>query len=136
MRGLRSTIAAALFAAACMAGCAREDGPELGTVTGRVTMDGKPLSRVRVVYSLGHSRPSAGITDSDGRYELRYTVSRMGALPGPHTVQFYQLGSAADGGTANGDADDDGDGGGLLVSPEGVVVREVQPGNNVFDFEL
>ena len=113
-----------LVGAALSGGCMGQDGPELGTVVGRVTIDGKPAQQVRVVFSLGHSRPSAAVTDSDGRYELLYTVNRKGALPGAHTVQFFQIDEMEEGGATP------------LHSGSAEIVREVKPGKNVFDFEL
>lgn len=110
-------------------GCARNDGPELGSVTGTVSMNGKPLDNARVAFWLGHSRPSEGITDSRGRYELRYTVNQTGALIGEHQVRIS---------TAIPQPDD-------TMAPERVpaefnkrsnLVRAVKPGGSVFDFEI
>lgn len=124
MFGLRRSIVGLAVAASLLVGCAREEGPELGAVTGRVLKEGRPLPGVRVVFSLGHSRPSAGITDEQGRYELRYTGTRNGALLGQHQVQFY---------SASEDSTDEG-----FVPVEGntELVREVKAGTNVFDFEF
>ena len=123
MSALRTCIIGLAASAALVVGCSREEGPELAPVSGRVLMNGRPLSNVRVVFSLGHSRPSTGITDEDGNYELRYTISHNGALPGEHQVRFYKLEGA----------DEEG---GQTLAGDVELVREVKPGNNVFDFEL
>ena len=62
-------------------------GPELGTVTGTVSVDNKPAANV--VVSFRHEnggRNSSATTDSEGTYTLQYSSSRLGALIGKHTV--------------------------------------------------
>jgi hypothetical protein len=122
-------ICGCLAGSVLLSGCAQTTGPELGSVTGRVTMNGKPLENVRVLFWLGHSRPSEGITNSSGRYELRYTVNQDGALLGEHKVRIS---------TAIPRPDD-------TMAPERVppafnsqsdIVREVKRGSNVFDFDI
>jgi len=112
-----------------LTGCSGSTGPELGYVSGTVTQNGKPLENARVIFWLGQSRPSVGLTDSNGWYELRYTVNQDGALIGEHQVRIS---------TAIPRADD-------TTTPELVpaaynesstLVREVKPGNNVFDFDI
>ena len=60
----------------------------LGTVTGTVTLDGKPLPQATVTFSRGQGRMSVGTTDEQGRYKLLYTVNQQGAEPGTHTVSI------------------------------------------------
>lgn len=73
-----------------MSGCgASSDSPPTGTVTGVVTLDGKPLSGVVVSFSpevgtLG--QPSLAATDGEGRYELKYNATTKGAVVGSHKV--------------------------------------------------
>jgi hypothetical protein len=72
------------------AGCNREKLPKLGTVTGRVTMDGQPVPEATVIFEStkeGES-PSLGKTDADGRYELYYSRGHKGATPGEHVVRI------------------------------------------------
>lgn len=57
-------------------------GYSLGTVTGTVTLDGKPLPQATVTFSRGKGRTSVGTTDEQGRYKLLYTVNQQGAEPG------------------------------------------------------
>lgn len=69
-----------------LTGCG-PSGPELGTVEGTLTIDGEPASGVRVTFMPeGEGRPSSGTTDGSGHYELAYSSSHMGALPGKHAV--------------------------------------------------
>lgn len=125
MCGTRLSMAMLALVAVLAGGCAQEEGPELGSVTGTVTKQGRPVPGVRVVFSLGHSRPSAGITDEQGRYELRYTGTRNGALLGRHKVQFY---SESEDSTDESFAP--------VKGQDSELVREVKAGTNVFDFEL
>jgi hypothetical protein len=68
-----------------LAGC--NSGIDLGTVTGHITKDGKPQPKLIVNFSPGAGhRGSQGYTDADGRYELIYTLNKMGAVPGQHHV--------------------------------------------------
>src|SRR5262245_45808699 len=76
----------AVLAALCAGGCRR--GPELAPVSGRVTLDGKPLDLAEVSFLPEAGRASHGVADSSGHYELRYTRDQMGALVGQHTVRI------------------------------------------------
>ncbi len=70
----------------CLAVTGCDSGPALGTVTGQVTMDGKPLPNVAVTFIPAAGGGSAsGITDASGKYELNY-LDRKGALIGKHKV--------------------------------------------------
>jgi hypothetical protein len=61
----------------------------IGTVSGTVTLDAKPLAGavVRFQPDAGQS-PSSGITDESGQYSLRYTREIEGAEIGDHTVRI------------------------------------------------
>jgi hypothetical protein len=70
-----------------IAGCGGPTTAKLGTVHGRVTMDGKPLAHAGVRFQPqdgGHD--STGFTDADGNYRLRYIRDIMGARLGAHKV--------------------------------------------------
>lgn len=70
-------------------GCSsRGDQPELGTVTGTITLDGQPLAGVAVVFQPDNGRPSRGMTDAQGKYELTYIRQTKGAKVGPHRVEI------------------------------------------------
>lgn len=63
-------------------------GPEIASVSGRVTMDGKPLANATIVFSPENGRPAGARTDADGNYVLNFTEGRQGAIPGPNTIQI------------------------------------------------
>lgn len=61
--------------------------PPLGKVTGVVTRGGQPLAGVTVLFQpVAGGRASVGVTDSTGRYTLRFTEVADGAMVGDHTV--------------------------------------------------
>ncbi len=69
-------------------GC-RHSGPPLAPVTGVVTVNGNPVPGVIVEFQPETpGSPSIGHTDSGGRYELRFSRKRWGALLGKHTVRL------------------------------------------------
>ena len=72
-----------------LTGC--EKPPQLGRVTGTVTMNGKPLDEVRVLFlpdpeSENEGAHSVCITDKDGKYDLIYSKDAEihGAIVGWH----------------------------------------------------
>ncbi|QDU36242.1 hypothetical protein Mal4_05260 [Maioricimonas rarisocia] len=63
------------------------DQPELGEVTGVVTLDGEPLADARVVFSpVEGGQSSEATTDAQGKYALVYRGEQMGAKIGEHKV--------------------------------------------------
>lgn len=69
------------------AGCSQ--GPQLVTVEGQVTLDGKPLADASVIFRpAAGGRPSIGRTDEEGRYVLQFTEGQQGALVGSHAVSI------------------------------------------------
>jgi hypothetical protein len=113
-------------------GCG-SSGPELARVSGTVKMDGAPLKDAFVTFTPEQAgRPSFGGTNADGYYDLVYTDTKKGALPGQHTVKVstYQ--------GANPEA-------GTKAQPERVpakyntkseLKRKVEPGSNTIDIEI
>jgi hypothetical protein len=109
-----------------VAGCGRE-GPEVAPVKGRVTLDGKPLNTVDIVFQpINGDSPSTSRTDADGNYEMLYKRGVMGARTGEHTVRIDF--------TSN-----------IISNPPKIPLRynvqselkeEVKAGENVFNFEL
>lgn len=83
-------------------GCGSSGGrPELGTVSGTVTMDGKPLAGVVVSFAPESGRTSSGVTDADGKYELTYAHGAKGAQVGKHSVHVSSQGGERGGGDPN-----------------------------------
>jgi hypothetical protein len=80
---------------AALAGCG---GSDFGTVTGAVTLDGKPLDGGSVTfYPANTGALSYGEVSPEGKYELR-TASRDGVLPGPYIATIsYRSGRAGPG---------------------------------------
>jgi len=73
-----------LFVVGCGGG--QDDGPELGIVTGTVTMDGAPLPNVTVTFTSEKGQASFGTTDGEGKYELTFKGDAKGAEVGGHKV--------------------------------------------------
>lgn len=86
----RALIAAVLCV--LLVGCSRE--PERGPVSGVVTLDGKPLPNVMVMFvpDPEHGTPglrSVALTDNDGRYVMFTDKDQNGASVGTHRVSLY-----------------------------------------------
>lgn len=84
-----------------VAGCADSD---LGTVSGMVQMDGKPLPDAVITFypiepdvSSGKGRASSGRTNEDGYYELQYNREAKGAEIGRHKVEITTAQESAGG---------------------------------------
>ena len=76
-----------LVLALLLCGCGRSDLPDLGYVTGKVTVGGTPQPNAVVKFTpVGEGRPSSGETDESGNYELQYLVDTKGAIVGEHVV--------------------------------------------------
>lgn len=110
----------------------------MGQVSGRVTCDGKPVTTATVEFRPEQGPGAFGSLDSEGRYVLRTKSAGDGVVAGKNAVsivpvvEFNLLGSRE---------------GKQPPQPSAVpekyrrsetsgLVREVKPGNNVFDFEL
>lgn len=126
----------ALFA---IYGCSStpDDMPEVGTVTGVVTLDGKPLEQAQVSFSPENGRTSTGTTDASGTYELTYTPTVQGAKIGKHSVRISTFQEP------EGDLDNEEKlkGGREELVPEKynkqtTLTADVKAGENTFDFEL
>lgn len=73
-------------AVVCHVGCQGGDRPPLGRVSGVVTLDGEPLAGMEISFTPQSGRPSLGVTDAAGRYELTYVGATKGAKVGRHRV--------------------------------------------------
>jgi hypothetical protein len=72
-----------------LSGCwGASDLPELGDVTGVVTLDGEPLPHASVEFIPENRNPSIGLTDDQGRYKLTFHANADGALIGRHKVKI------------------------------------------------
>lgn len=126
-------------------GCGgRSDQPELGQVTGTITLDGKPLVGIAVVFQPDSGRPARGMTDADGKYELTYIRNTKGTKVGPNRVEIApsEDGEAEEPEVAEGEAKPAPKRkSGKPSIPARYNVRtelnaDVKPGENKFDFAL
>lgn len=134
LRGPRAAVS--LMAMACIvalvatggSGC-RPGDQNVSPVTGRVTLDGIPLSGAQVMFLPTIGRPSKGETNADGVYELLYTYKQNGAEHGMHTVRVTTALPSQDG----------------TIAPERVpkmyneqsqLQQEVRRGRNTIDLPL
>ena len=86
-RGRSASVVAGLVLVFAMAGCGGAQKPGLVPVQGTVTQGGSPLSGAEVMFMpKNQGVPAAGKTDDGGRFELRFSDGRRGALPGSYGV--------------------------------------------------
>jgi hypothetical protein len=115
-------------------GCG-SSGPELGQVTGTVTLDGQPVPRASITFAPVEKGPaSMGGTNKDGRYKLLYNTDRQGAVLGKHNVTIRSLEQDPDG-------DDKPSGPAPVKVPAkysqvGELTAEVKAGSQEVNFEL
>lgn len=63
------------------------DRPGTIPVSGRVTLEGKPVAGAAVTFAPADGRrPATGLTDAEGRFTLATFADGDGALPGEHRV--------------------------------------------------
>ncbi|QDU48521.1 carboxypeptidase regulatory-like domain-containing protein [Gimesia panareensis] len=113
------------------------DQPDLGTVTGTVTMNDKPLPGVMVVFSPESGRSSMGLTNDAGEYELEYVGDTKGAKVGQHKISITTAqsdSSEESGGEESGAPTKE------TIPPtyntQTILSEEVKPGENIINFTL
>jgi hypothetical protein len=115
----------AAIAILALVGC-DSGGVSLGTVSGKITRNGKPLPGAWIKFiPVQPGRQSFGRTDAEGNYELKYTLEKKGALVGKHRVSLGTGGEVGEGGN--------------LLHPEVELHAEeveVHSGGNSLNFEL
>ncbi len=80
-----------------VAGCG-EKNPPTGKVTGKVTLDGKPVEGAVVTFTPeGGGNPAVGRTKADGTFSLTTFEPDDGALLGPHKITVTKF-NVPDGG--------------------------------------
>ncbi|WP_417385160.1 DUF6795 domain-containing protein [Gimesia sp.] len=119
-----------LFCMVLISGCSGggEPLPELTDVTGTVTLDGKPLENISVIFQpeAADQASSRGTTDAEGKFKLMYNQDAAGAVSGKHKVRFAVM---------------DADSTGLLPekytrSSSGETADVTLAGSNNFQFDL
>ncbi len=135
---IRFTASAGLLCAFSLLWClgcsGRSDLPDLGTVSGTVTVDGKPTAGIMVHFSPdGGGRTSTGVTDSSGHYELNYTADAEGAVVGKHKVTLSANSEAA----SDDQLDLSGSNSAIPDKYKGRTFEfDVKAGSNTFDIKL
>jgi hypothetical protein len=135
---MRSTFP--LLCLVCLAvGCG--DGRQLGTVSGRVTLDGQPLADARVNFQPAGDTRNPGIgsfgrTNANGEYSLTLIDEKAeGAIVGKHRVMIKAVPEGA------GDPADDKQRAGVDRVPaeynsKSTLTFDVKPGHNTADWKL
>ena len=118
-------------------GCG-QSGPQLGDVTGTVTLDSKPVPGALVTFisKEADGTSSYGKTESNGKYKLEFSTERFGAMLGSHdvviTTKRVSAEEAPDTGTVEKTE--------FIAIPKhyarGALTAEVKSGSNVCDFAL
>ncbi|MDR1270278.1 MAG: carboxypeptidase-like regulatory domain-containing protein [Planctomycetaceae bacterium] len=76
-----------LFLIICCTIIGCNNGPNTASVSGVVTIDGKPVEGVHLKFSpKSGERPSVGYTNERGEYTLSFTQDQKGCIPGEHVV--------------------------------------------------
>ncbi|RCS44596.1 hypothetical protein DTL42_16855 [Bremerella cremea] len=121
------------------------DQPDLGQVTGTVTLDGKPLSDTAIVFYPDSGRPARGLTDAEGKYELIYIRDTRGTKLGHNRVEIAPSEEAEDEDEEETDEDTPQVKRPAKSKKPKIPARyntkteleaDVKPGDNTFDFKL
>lgn len=112
------------------AGCGAKSDPDLSSVRGKITLDGKPLVGARVEFTPLSGSPSYGTTDEQGAYSLRFTRDRQGATVGTHVVRIRTFRDEDETGRRKAEQLPD------KYNARSELRREVAAGANQLDFEL
>jgi len=114
-----------------LAGCGGPEHPEVGRVSGVITLDGQPLEGATVMFQPTEGRASIATTDSAGKYSMTYLDGVPGAKLGSHQVIIR--------------TEIPGEDGQPPIAKEKLpkkyheqteLTAEVKPGSNTFDFDL
>jgi hypothetical protein len=109
------------------AGCGAGHGgdmPEIGTVHGIVTIDGKHLPNVSIYFKPDVGRQSIAKTDTEGVYKAMYLIDEEGVKVGPCSVYLDWA------------PDDSGPPIPVKYGFQGELKLNVQPGDNTFNIEV
>ncbi len=107
-----------------LCGCGSSDRPDLGTVSGTVTLNGQPLPNAEIVFQHPQKRFSTATTNENGRYELIYIRDIKGAAVGKHSVVITAKDAARRQVVP------------LKYNHKTTLTADVKPGDNTFDFKL
>ena len=100
MRAARWQTTILLFTAivCSLSGCGgASNAPKVHAVTGILTVSGQPTPNIIVHFVPAKGRPSTGVTDAKGAFELKYEKDVLGVVPGDHKVWIeYRPGTPAE----------------------------------------
>ena len=89
MNTRRVAIVPVLVGLLLLAGCPGPKKASVYSVTGKVTVEGKPLIGCVILFApVGTGSTASGAIGPDGSYKLSTDGGRQGALPGKYKVQF------------------------------------------------
>jgi hypothetical protein len=120
--------------AVAITGCGGNSGPKLASVTGKITIDGKPVAGagIQLISQEPNGSVAYGMTDESGYYEMAFGQSRKGAFPGKNKVVLNSDSHVSVGGEKYDGAE--------VFPPEyntkSEKIVEVKDGPNVFDFDV
>lgn len=129
-RSLRPSALYLLFGLCILLGCGSDN--DLAEVTGKVTMDGKPVSNAfgKFLPKGATGAPSFGKTDAEGNYRMMFSDTESGAWIGENavTISTGDVGLAPGMGTAETIP--------AIYNTKTTLVETVESGRNNFNFEL
>lgn len=87
MKTVSLTTCALVLSISAGCGGGAKDMPEIGTVSGKLTLDGVPVAGADIsFYPLSGGRTAVGASDDQGHYTLQYNSSTAGAKVGQNQV--------------------------------------------------
>jgi hypothetical protein len=117
--------------------------PELGQVTGTITLNGKPVKNLAVVFQPDSGRPARATTNAEGRYDLFYIHDMRGTKLGHNRVEIAAreerdqiIADWTGGGNAVLKLQAPGPSIPARYNTKSTLEADVKPGDNVFDFKL
>ena len=121
----------AIMCVSSLVGCGGD--PNLGDVSGKITLNGEPLGDALVTFSptntQGVGRTTYGKTGSDGMYHMVVSDNKDGAFIGENLVRVKTGDSKNDGSLIKEVVP-------AIYNSKSKVLVEVKKGSNTFDFEL
>lgn len=95
---IRRFLAVSFLSIFCSACGGVSDAPDLATVSGVVTLDGKPVADATVIFTPEDNKAAAasGKTDAAGAYKLAYVGGKEGAPVGMNRVKIVIGGNSTD----------------------------------------
>lgn len=102
MRTNMRIVAAIFLACGALAGCRNSDQLETAAVTGKITLNGKPLGKGIVIFTPALGRAARGLIDAEGAYQLTTYKNGDGAIVGRHGVAVVVADENSTGGVEGG----------------------------------